>query len=121
MSLRNAGTDGTTAEEYVKARDEAARLVAEADWSPRESNGYGGWPTQKFSCWAINKAAGKRSYQFGPDDPVPPLVKRYQDVFKPEDGDWTWGDLWGELEAERDECRVLALCLMAAMVEAGDA
>ena len=96
----------------------AAHLIEGGAWQPVEDD-IDEWPTQKFSCWAITAAMGRKKYQFGPEDRTPKEVKDYQYIFKPEEGNWCWGDLWEE--HERDDCRVLALCFMAAMVEAGDA
>ncbi len=57
------------------------------------------------------------------------LVERYAEIFG-NGSDGYWGNLWADLhpwdhtssggETARN-CRVLALCFMAAMVEAGDA
>ena len=47
----------------------------------------------------------------------------YAALFKPEDEhfDGSWGTRWSDSYEERQDCRILALCFMAAMVEAGDA
>lgn len=42
--------------------------------------------------------------------------------FKPENTNYVyWGGQWSDDSRERHACRILALCFMAAMVEAGDA
>lgn len=35
--------------------------------------------------------------------------------------DGSWGSYWAESTEEQEGCRIVALCFMAAMVEAGDA
>lgn len=55
-----------------------------------------------------------------------PLVEEYSGLFKPGPGVY-WGELWADNihnprpDPATRECRVLALCFMAAIVEAGDA
>lgn len=82
-------------------------------------------------AWSCNAIAS-----FGGDK------RRYKEVFMPTVADinatcprpnrdrWTsehlcpdgsWGSFWGHSWKENENCRILALCLMAAMVEAGDA
>lgn len=79
---------------------------------------------EAFSCHALEYAVG------------PSARMRYEKLFKPEHTSelhpsWfemthisdSWGFQWGARGTTRKarECRVLALCLFAAMVEAGDA
>jgi hypothetical protein len=93
----------------------AARLI-ERRWQPVERDGR---PTQKFSCWAIVRALGKRRYQFGPHDPKHPFVQDYESLFRPEGEEWCWGKDWYDSRDPnfQDNCRVLALCFMAAIVD----
>lgn len=50
---------------------------------------------------------------YGPEE----LAFRYAKLFCPDDCPMMyWGDLWGD-DIERKQCRVLALCLMAAISE----
>lgn len=73
------------------------------------------------SCHAIYRATGLGV----PDEWEKRLpcsdADEYDELFRPDDpGAWgeSWGICWGD---ERHDCRVVALCFMAAMVEAGDA
>ena len=67
-----------------------------------------------WSCWAICDAAKLPCY--GDDESPPSVVKRYERVFSPHRQHvHLWADDWSHDE------RILALCFMAAMVEAGDA
>lgn len=76
-------------------------------------------PTPK-DCWgtcdAINQiAAGDPCYES-------PAKARYESYFMPPSSTRCyWGEMWGDSPDEIHECRLLALCFMAAMVEAGDA
>jgi hypothetical protein len=45
----------------------------------------------------------------------------FERVFRPKSVYAYWGDEWGCNHDERRNIRILALCFMAAMVEAGDA
>lgn len=78
---------------------EAARRIAEDE------------PTKEHSCTCSCCMVGE----------VGGLQRRvdYAEMFRPEGHppDGSWGVLWDDIDA----CRVLALCFMAAMVEAGDA
>lgn len=52
------------------------------------------------------------------------VLKPFEDLFKPDEPYASrsyWGNEWAETDAERNDCRILALCFMASMVEAGDA
>jgi hypothetical protein len=74
----------------------AARLVERGD--------------QHFTCYALDEAGGTQA-----------MCDKYKATFAPRGADCSsswFANLPGE---ERQECRVLALCFMAAMVEAGDA
>jgi hypothetical protein len=66
----------------------------------------------RFSCEAIGLVgrSGFKGWE---------LKFLYSDLFAPEGCDQydPWGDDWGNTTAERRECRVLALCLMAAIAE----
>ena len=49
-------------------------------------------------------------------------VHDFTAIFSPnDDARYYWGDGWGDTQEERNNARVVALCFMAAMVEAGDA
>ena len=76
---------------------EAARRLAEREQTP---------DTECFcSCCAIEFVGGARE------------KNRYSALFNPLNGNTFWGLNW----PRPSQCRVLALCFMAAMVEAGDA
>ena len=90
----------TPSEVYLKA----AELL--------EANGANGW-----SCWAIEDVLGVPRHDEG--DPRHELVLDYENLFKPEGSDHWWGFVFeedcGPVKAK--ECRILALCFMAAIAE----
>jgi hypothetical protein len=68
-----------------------------------------------WSCWAICKVAGLEPYDAA--DTPPLIVRQYERIFSPyapKHEHW-WGHGWNH------DDKILALCFMAAMVEAGDA
>lgn len=77
-----------------------------------------------YSCCAIGR-------QSDYEEPLSKHIGPYVAVFKPERAGTFWGSGWDIDEvdthdavprtAEGKACRILALCFMAAMVEAGDA
>ena len=75
-----------------------------------------------FSCWAIEDVLVVPLHgEETKEKDKHPLVRSYEKTFRPEACGWThnWGVYWNG--DERRDCRILALCFMAAMVEAGDA
>ena len=64
------------------------------------------------SCYAINEAAGRHYQVCGPES------DKYSALFAPQTNynDQAWGEEWGN-DTERRNCRVLALCFMAAIAE----
>ena len=77
-----------------------------------EANGADGW-----SCWAIEEALGVPKHDVG--EPRHELVMSYEGIFKPEGSDHWWGFAFEkECGAEgAKQCRILALCFMAAIAE----
>jgi hypothetical protein len=66
-------------------------------------------------CFAIAQADGSGDY-------TSQNQKSFHDLFEPDDhGDGYYFEQISTDQPVRRECRLLALCLMAAMVEAGDA
>ena len=67
-----------------------------------------------FSCSTLNTITGDGE-----------AARRYAELFRPEDYNGEcWGHAWAngwDQWRERNACRIVALCFMAAMVEAGDA
>ena len=103
MSKVSPSTDTANKEDAAIYRA-AAELVAD----PRQN-----WA----SCYAVNFAARGMRGEF---DAPHPASERYSKLFSPRkvnDPDVAWGAEWDDIHG----CRVLALCFMAAMVEAGDA
>ena len=86
---------------------EAARLLEAGEY------------TYNWSCWTICQAKGVPFYNFG--EPKPAEVDDYEITFSPynENADshtrHCWGRAWDE--DERRDCRILALCFMAAIAE----
>jgi len=68
-----------------------------------------------WSCWAIEMVL-KVPCSDGENEKHP-LVKEYEKFFKPDNAanSHAWGLTW-DIE-DRDECRILALCFMAAISE----
>jgi hypothetical protein len=65
-----------------------------------------------FSCCAVAEAQGIfPSWNY--HEKSSRLVERYRDIFD--------GDFGGKYDPESKDHRIVALCMMAAMVEAGDA
>lgn len=64
------------------------------------------------SCWHLSAAAG-----WGADRTM--LLDRFQALFAPEG--YSCGSFWWGWTEDEDNARVVALCFMAAIVEAGDA
>lgn len=75
------------------------------------------------SCSAICEAARPDLHHYAAyeDGCRGRLVSDYAAFFRPEIGVVYWGMHWGDSREERDDCRIIALCFMAAMIEAGDA
>lgn len=75
------------------------------------------------SCSAITQAAEPQMHHSEAYDALccTPIVTNYVNTFCPRGrtGGY-WGTEWGATHQEQDDCRILALCFMAAMVEAGD-
>ena len=71
-------------------------------------------PKDYASCFAVNKVVSGH-HECGTSE-----ARAYEELFAPYVKTFAWGEQWGE-EPERTNCRILALCFMAAMVEAGDA
>jgi hypothetical protein len=103
----------------TKAKDAATYRAAAKLLEDDAPGGYGGFGSQ-YSCDRLGQAAGWFCHGNQPEHLArfKALAARYEAAFKPDEpismGWWTLGK-------DGRDCRILALCFMAAMVEAGDA
>ena len=70
----------------------------------------------QWTCWEIENVLGIPRHN--PDVKEKDkhyLVRKYEAMFKPENSGHCWGYAWGY--EERLDCRILALCFMAAIAE----
>ena len=95
--------------DLAKVYREAARLIEK---QARHSDAMDGYPRVKFSCCAIAEAEGIFPL-WNHGKAHSDLIDRYGVLF-----DGNFGSEW---ESQNQAHRIVALCMMAAMVEAGDA
>ena len=101
--------------ERTKKRKRAAAYRSAARMIEMDSVA-GGW-----SCWALELALGVPLHgSASHPTAIHPDVIAYEDMYRP-DSKSLYPHRWGEAFDDPYNCRVLALCFMAAMVEAGDA
>lgn len=97
-----------------KQRREAAELYAKAARLLEENQDYG----SEYSCDRIGEACGMWQGPFPTSDRTRRLYGNlkasYEAMFRPEEDNVYWGRLWGD---DAHECRILALCFMAAISE----
>jgi hypothetical protein len=73
----------------------------------------------RYSCLAARDVAITDSFAMSGLEDAERVFSAYGNLFAPQLSklNTLWGVKWGRTEAERRECRVLALCLMAAIAE----
>jgi hypothetical protein len=109
-------TDTTKVKKAAIYRQAARLLEQKACHSPDRYN-RNGTVRVKFTCCAIAEAEGIfPKWNYGEKESK--LVEHYTDTFGLEGGGNWFGSDWDDRVQDH---RILALCFMAAMVEAGDA